>query len=45
MTIHLLIAKPLKKENTKLKKEVNDFHAEIIKVSEDADYKDNRWRT
>jgi centrosomal protein CEP135 len=36
---------PLKNENHKLVKENNDLHLAMIKVKEEAEYKDNRWKT
>ncbi|EAR82394.1 hypothetical protein TTHERM_01164140 (macronuclear) [Tetrahymena thermophila SB210] len=36
---------PLKKENAKLIKENNDLHYAMIKVKEDAELANNRWKT
>ena len=36
---------PLKKENAKFVKEINELHMGMIKIKEDAEYKDNRWKT
>ena len=39
------LLQPLKRENARLTKENNELHYEMIKVKEDADFKDNRWKT
>jgi len=36
---------PLKKENEKLVVENNELHYAMIKVKEDCDYKENKWKT
>ena len=35
---------PLKRENAKLLKENNDLHYEMIKVKEDCDYRESKWK-
>lgn len=36
---------PLIKENNRLLQENNELHYEMIKIKEEADYKENRWKT
>jgi centrosomal protein CEP135 len=35
----------LKKENSKLTKENNDLHFEMMKIKEDLDYRETKWKT